>query len=243
MKKDVPVLGALLAAAMLFASCKPHVIRGGGPETTENRTVPGFTKVDIEVPAHAEISVSPGATAGVSLSGSQNILSEVRTEVREGTLKIFIREGAMMVTDEKIRATITMPALEALDLSGASDADIKGTVSGNRLDIDVSGAGRVTAADVQVQDLEADISGSGDLSIATGATGKASFDISGSGSVRAFGFVAQNIEADVSGSGDMEVNAVQQLDAEVSGSGNIRYKGSPNIRQEVSGAGSISSAN
>lgn len=243
MKKDVLALGAVLSAAMFFASCKPHVVRGGGPETTENRTVSGFTKVDIEVPAEVEITVNPGAAVNVSLSGSKNILSEIRTEVRENTLKVFLREGAVLATDDKIRTVIAMPVLAGLDISGASDAEVKGTVSGERLEIDISGAGNVTAADVQVQDFEADISGSGNMSIGIGTAGRASFDISGSGTAHAFGLVAQQVEAEISGAGEVEVNAVQNLDADVSGSGNISYKGNPSIRQDLSGSGSVRPAN
>lgn len=233
---------ALLASAILF-SCKPNVVRGGGPQGSDDRSVSSFTAVTLEVPLSAEITVSPSSTASVQLSGSQNIISKIKTEVKDGTLRIFLPEGVYISDGGETKATISMPALRGLDISGSSNALVKGLVSGDKLDIEVSGSGDIKMENVRVQELDADLSGSGNLEISAGTAGKASYDISGSGSVRCFGVVSQDVEAGVSGAGSMQVNAASNLDVDISGAGNVDYKGNPRITQDVSGAGSISPAN
>jgi len=237
----------LLAAAAAFIllcslySCKPVV--GGGPVKSENRAAGSFSAIHISAPVNAVITVQPGAAPSVQLSGYENLLKEIKTEIRNNELTISLPDGMHVQTDKDVTANITVPALTALDISGASNAEINGKITGNEFTVDISGSGNVTAADISVNKFSIDVSGSGNADITAGNVREAAYEVSGSGSISAFGLQVQDAQASVSGAGNIELTATQKLDADISGAGNVQYKGHPQISQDLSGAGAISEAN
>lgn len=117
---------------------------------------------------------------------------------------------------------ITLPNVEAIDASGASEVEL--TSFG------------------KIDDLHISLSGAGSFS-ATGKTTEVknlAVDLSGAGEVDAEQLIAQKVKVHVSGAGEADVHAVEELDASVSGVGSVNYSGQPKVRQHVSGIGSIS---
>ncbi len=123
-------------------------------------------------------------------------------------------------------------------VSGSSDIYLNDEVEYNELDIKVSGSGDVKANNIICRYLNAEISGSGDITM-KGKSEYASYRVSGSGDVNAYNFIVNNAECRVSGSGDIKVYAREKLDARASGSGDIRYNGIASVNKSTSGGGSI----
>ena len=83
------------------------------------------------------------------------------------------------------------------------------------------------------------LTGSGDI-IMNGTTQELDASVTGSGDVDCHNLQAKNAKATVSGSGDLSVNCTQHLEAKVTGSGDITYKGKPStLDKKVSGSGNI----
>lgn len=229
-----------LALSLLFISCGQHVIKADKTQKTEIRTISGtFSEIDIDAPVDAAIFIDSSQPMSFQFTGPSNILSCIKTEVKNGKLKIHVNEIYDLDMDKNVQAVITMPSLGRLDISGTSKVVINGTVSQN-FDADISGVGSIAVREINAGSLQVDISGSGNLSIASGHVNKAELDLSGSGSIAAFGLVADHVEVDISGAGGAEVNALQSLDAEVSGAGSVHYKGQPAVTKDISGAGVVS---
>ena len=94
--------------------------------------------------------------------------------------------------------------------------------------------------DIDVNRIDAKLTGSGDLKI-TGTATDLEIKVTGSGDFDGGSLISQNVEAYVSGSGDARVVAKNSIKARVNGSGDIDYSGNPNTSDtKVMGSGAIS---
>lgn len=226
------------------ASCADRLVVGRGPVRTEGRQVSGtYDKIDISAPVDVNIQVSPGAAPSIQINGYANVLKYLKMKVEDGTLKIYVPDMVNLQTGQNATATIILPSLSGVSVSGASDAHITGEVTGNQLDIEIAGSGEATVQSINVNELNVEIAGAASFSAASGNVNKASYDIAGSGEVDAFGLQTQETVIDVAGSGSAQVTAHKVLNTEISGSGNVAYKGHPTVTKDISGVGSIEDAN
>lgn len=238
------ILTGFAAATLLLVLNSCGRVRGSGPVGSENRTVAGsFNSVDVSAPLDVQITIQEGATASVQLNGYENLLKEIKTEIRNNTLRIYTPDGLRMATDKPLTAMVTVPSLAGLDLSGASKADVKGRISGDVFSVDISGMGAVHIAEVNTTKLDVDVSGAGDVSVESGTVQEASYSVSGTGDISAYGVQAKSAAAAVSGAGSIDLTATETLDAAISGAGSVKYKGHPKMSQHVSGAGSLEDGN
>ncbi len=209
MKKIITLL-FLLVSGFAFAQNK------------EIRSVNKFTKITFRIPG--KLIVKQGSPQSVVLEGDKETLSKIETEVEGGRLSIS-RESHWRDwgwRDEKrITAYVTVSNIEALSVSGSGDLVGDGKFSTNDLELKVSGSGSIDVeAEVKGQ-LEADVSGSGDLTI-KGACQSVESAVSGSGKVNVTATVSGKVEVSVSGSGKVVASGTaQQIKATISGSGKV----------------------
>ncbi len=190
-------------------------VRGSGVEKTEERKTGDFTAIDIS--GAYELNVACGKTTSVVISGDDNIVPMIKTEVKSGTL--YVSHEGSINQSKKIIVTVTMPDLRSVSSSGASDIMVE-NISNDAFAVDVSGAGSVEAR---------------------GSTGLLTIDLSGATDVITKELQAKKVKIDVSGASNAEVFASDEISADVSGVGNITYHGNPSVvNQSVSGVGSIS---
>lgn len=188
-------------------------LTGSGIAATQTRTLPAFTAVDLN--GANNITVHVGGTQAVAVHGDDNLIKYVTTTVQDATLAVGQSHG--FSTRSPMSVEITVPALDAVTLSGAGVLYVDG----------------VTADHFSVR-----APGSGVLSV-TGTTTALDATLSGSGDVRLDNLAARDATATVSGSGRIQVNASQSLDATVSGDGVIIYTGGPTVTKNVTGTGAI----
>jgi len=190
-------------------------IRGSGVSKTESRTIGDFHAVQVN--GSADVSVAVGSAASLSVTGDDNLLPYVVTEVREGTLVVEMKPGSYSPrVDLKIVATV--PALDAGSVSGSGDLALTG-IAGDKLKIRISGSGDARASG-KVKDLSAGVSGSGDLRLGD--------------------LESADAEVEISGSGDVDVWATESLAASIAGSGDVTYKGDPKkVTKSVAGSGGV----
>lgn len=228
-----------LCAALL--SCRPHYVDGSGSAGTEERAISKtFKSIEIEAPVDAEITVQPGMPASVKLSGYTNLLSSIKTELRDSTLRIYIPPSVTLNTDRKISASVTCPQLSGITLSGAGSAHVTGSLSAAEFSADISGAGSIDLQSLQADRLRVDLSGTGTFKVSGGKVREAKYDLAGVGKVKAYNLECEHVSCELSGAGSAEVFATSLLDASVSGVGKITYRGEPKVTAESSGIGSIS---
>lgn len=232
----LPILG--IAACM--ASCRPNIVTGKGAIVTESRTISSFSKIDAEVPMDMVVTVDARATPSFSINGYENLLKLVRTEIKDNKLRIFFPPKTYVDNDKKLKAMITVPSLSALELTGAVNADIRGQLSGEKFDLEMTGASETSIASLTVDKFSVDISGAGKLNVNGGKVREANYDASGACELHTYSLIADAVDLDVAGAGSAEVYAVSRLSGDISGAASVDYKGNPKLETETSGASSIS---
>ena len=183
-------------------------------QKTETRTITGFKK--IEAGGAINLGISAQNEYGVEIQADDNLLADIKTEVSGETLKIYSEDKISPKT--KIIIKISMPAIEGLDVSGASSGNISNVVA-DSLDLQASGASKIKI-DGQVKNLRA--------------------DANGASSIDAENLRTENAKVEASGASKAMIVAINDLNVSASGASKITYTGEPkNIKQNSSGASSV----
>lgn len=238
---------AVFAIAPVMVSCFgnwgafPNSLQGSGIAKTETREVAAFTRIDNSIAVDIEIITKKAQT--LELTGDDNLLQYIKTEVVGGTL--VVSTGQQFVDWSSVtplRLKISMDMLEAVTNSGIGEITAS-PVESTRLTVLLSGAGNIVMNNVKVNELTTSISGVGRFQT-NGTAERATMNLSGAGSVQARSLSTQNARVTVSGVGSAYVAVTQTLDAIVSGAGDIVYFGTPaRVNSTVSGVGSVRQGN
>ncbi|MCP3996762.1 MAG: hypothetical protein GY722_17135 [bacterium] len=167
------LLGSLLLGGLIATGCDvSEIIEGGGGEegsgtlVTETRDVAVFTEVEVGTAITLDIIVNPDVETSVFVIFDDNLLDNLVTRVAGGKLIVELDGSVNLTGSADRRVEVTMPNLESLDASGATDVTVVGWsvqwVS-EYIRIDASGASRVDLEDLKVRDVDVDASGASDV--------------------------------------------------------------------------------
>ena len=195
-------------------------------QTKETSNVGTFTKISFRVPG--KVYLRQGSPQKVEIEGKKDVLAEVETNVEGGRLVIG-KEGKWSNWNwrdgDEVTVYITMKDVEGIGVSGSGDVIGETKIIANDLDLNVSGSGNLKIEAEASGDIEGDVSGSGDLIL----KGK-----------------CKSFDSDVSGSGKvvLTLNIAEQADLGISGSGKIEASGTAaSVRTSISGSGKVMAAN
>ncbi len=211
-----------------------RTVFGSGKVVTESRTVHGFHQVAIS--GSGQLIIESGDAESLAITGDDNLLPLIRSEVQGGKIEIGPRQVALRPS-QSIRYHLFIRQLDVLSISGAVHVQA-GELRGQRLTLDLSGSSHVEIGHLDVDALEVGISGSGRIQ-AAGKARQQTVRISGSGDYLAGDLQSDRAEIAVSGSAHATLWADRALSARISGSGQVRYRGRPAIESHVSGSGRI----
>jgi hypothetical protein len=184
-------------------------VKGSGITKTEKRSLAPFDS--LEVSCHGSIQVHIQRQEGLEISGDDNIIPLITTEVNNGIL--YIRSSKEYNSRDELVITVSAPDLKKFVFSGAGKASLS-NVKNDRVEMALTGAGSLTAS---------------------GETKEADITLSGAGSVDAKNLHAVNAKVNSTGVGSVEIYVTERLDAKSSGIGEINYYGSPKIVNRQAG--------
>lgn len=187
--------------------------KGSGNVVTETRDVDEFSR--IECSGAFDVHVTVGEEQSVTLTFDDNLMDNIETRVRRGTLVLDSRGSYR--SRHNCRVVISVRSLEEISSSGSGNMIVEG-VRGETFECTVSGSGSMEISG-EVARVEATVSGSGDIDLRD--------------------LKAEDASAAVSGSGDIAIFASERFEGSVSGSGDISYYGNPSqtrIREHGSGS-------
>lgn len=216
-------------------------VAGSGVVKSEERRVSGFDAIEVEYPA--EITVQQGESESVTIETDDNLLPQLGTEVRNGTLYFENTEKSWnerVNPSTTVQVTITVVDLSQVSFPSAGKMLVK-SLETESLAISVSGAGDIELTDLDVNRLEFTLSGAGNV-YADGTAENLQLRISGFGSFNGDELESQEVEVAISGAGSATVWAESNLDARISGAGSVNYYGDPEVSKSVSGVGSVTRA-
>jgi hypothetical protein len=208
---------------------------------------------DIKVGNGGDVSVSGGDDA----SAAGNVAVDGATATRQ-----IAWSGADSL-DIEAPASVTFPQAPgpgSLTIKGPKDVVERVRLSGSTLDLDgddddgpltivmtapdvrrfsIGGVGDLTINNFNQDELDVDVSGSGDAK-ATGRARATHIGISGNGDVDLSGLKLESADADISGSGHATLAPTSAADLRISGSGEVHLLTHPTkLDTDVTGSGRI----
>lgn len=212
----------------------PESVSGNGDVVTDERDVPSFN--GISVSAGIDVYITQGNKELVKVVTDENLLEVVKTEVRDGVLKIYTSKNVRSAKSKKVY--VEYQNLNKIKVSSAGDLTGENTLNTDELEIRISSSGDLKL-DVIAQKINIDISSSGDANL-TGKTDFLKANLSSAGDLNAFELEAKFGDVSVSSAGDAKVFITEEASFSSSSAGDIVYKGDPSIKHiSTSSAGTI----
>jgi hypothetical protein len=209
---------AVLALLLCAPACRTSVslgngVQGDGVAKSETREIPAFDS--IEVDGTVKLDFATGPLDKLSITGDENLLPLISTTVT-GT-KLVVHETKAVHSKTPLVVSVHSPTLTRIDAAGISGVIATG----------LHGASfTYTSSGVSNAEL-------------TGQVDSLEVQAGGTGEVHAAGLTAKQAHVAISGAGTVEVNATDKLKADVSGVGSVKYRGSPTVEKDVSGMGTV----
>jgi len=206
------------------------------------RNVPSFNRISVS--NAISLYLSQGNSQGVAISSEdQSVTDKIKTEVRDGKLKIYVENGAWNGwnwSNKHLKAYVTFTTLEALEASGASSVELTDPINVKNLKLELSGASGMKGA-IKGNDMDFELNGASNARIDFTAT---SFSLDQSGSSNFRGAVnSPKTSFDLSGASTTEVNGTT-TNLVIDASGASNFKGSDftavSCKVEATGASSAS---
>ena len=209
-------------------------IRGEGPAKTEIRSVSNFHAIELGVSGDVEVSVAE--TFFVEVQAQENLLLVLKTEVDNGTLKIYFSENVSYSDNLKIR--VSAPAFDAFSIGGSGTVRVVTPIQSDKMKLEIGGSGDIYLMQGEFGSVKTSIAGSGGIELGGKANSMES-EIAGSGDVKAKALTANELKVSIAGSGSVTCDVVQTLKAEIAGSGDVFYTGAPTVDADVNGSGKV----
>ena len=198
---------------MLALGCGPRTT-GSGVKKTESRTVAAFSEVAAS--SGLDVVVHVGAAPSVGVSGDDNIVPLVETEVSADRLRVGYRSARNIDTTMPVHVDVTVPALRYLSASGGC---------------------HVTADGVKADAFELHASSGVDAKV-SGTAATLTVDVSSGGRVDAGGLASKTATIHASSGADVTVRATEAALGDASSGSSVKVLGAPRTRSVATGSGS-----
>ncbi len=256
-KKTVFLMAGFMILALQACIYPPFFpVVGNGDYCEEERVVPDFTKVEVNLAADVVLYLSDSIEYHtVCIRAESNLLPYIET-LNTGQVLIIGTHQHNLINKYPIKIFIGVNNLDRIKLDGSGSIVCRDSLNTDNMEIILAGSGKISlkgyanhmyarlsgSGNIELQGefpfVEMLLSGSGNIYL-YGQGNESYIHLSGSGNVYGLDFNHQSSEIDVSGSGNDWVHVNDFLNAHISGSGNIYYKGEPEVNVHISGSGKI----
>jgi hypothetical protein len=248
------ILISLIMISVLLPGCSRFAsVTGTGNVISKQYSFANFTA--IEISNSFELAVAPLNSYSVSIDAYENLFDYVNISQSGNTLKIGLKP--ISYKNANFKATVTLPTLKSLNLSGAShgsatgfkfDQDFGLTESGSSfLNIDIeagnttfniSGGSTVTGQ-LKSTDVKMNLSGGSQIEL-SGSANILTLTESGGGQANLTSFELQNASVSLSGGSKANIIVDARLDVNLTGGSSLNYLGNPTLgKTSLSGASEL----
>ncbi len=212
----------------------------GDSDKTENRKVSGFD--GIKVSTGIDLFITMGETEQVKVVAADEIIDNLVTEVKEGTLRIYMKRTEWFNWggfNKTRKVYVTAKELNSIDASSGSDVKSENTLKGESIEIEAS-SGSDVELDLVYKTVSVKTSSGSDAKL-TGKTKNLEASASSGSDIMARDLESQNCNVHASSGSDATVNVTESLVAKASSGADIRYYGNPGMRDtDESSGGDVS---
>jgi len=238
MKKIILPLIAVLAS-FLLSGCALFSIRGSGNSVETRYVLDDFTSVSAGYTC--DLTVMKGDEFSISVKCDDNIVPYLDTYINGNILNISLQAG-YSYSNIEFEATVVMPELKYLTISGASSGSISGFENTGDFTVVVSGASEADINFITSEDINCEVSGASDLDISSiNANGDITLSCSGASKADLRNVYANNANVSISGASTGYIDSNGSLNGSISGASTLYYTGNPVLNNiSLSGASNIS---
>jgi hypothetical protein len=214
-----------------------ETVSGSGTLISETRQLSGVNRVELTI--NADLEIQQGSQESITITGDDNIVPLLQTNVSGGRLTIRYQPQVNVRTVHQLKLVLTVVDLSGLSASSSGTVNVGPLTTGN-FDLNLS-----SSCDVNLQNLEADkltthISSSGGVNV-RGTANSLTLNISSSGNFEAGDLQVQEANVTLTSSGDATLWVTNSLLANLSSSGNVAYYGNPTVNQHATSSGRVMS--
>jgi hypothetical protein len=213
-------------------------IKGEGAIVSKKMNLSSIEGIALSI--SGTVHLKQGSTQSIEIKAQQNIINNIKTEVKGNIWEIGFKENVR--DHEPIHIYITLSKLSKIAITGSGDVLGESKFSNmEALKLSISGSGDISL-DAASKQVDASITGSGNIAI-KGTTEQYRLSIAGSGDFNAFGLTSNTATVQITGSGNGSVNVQNTLEVSITGSGDVYYKGNPRLQSRIVGSGEVQARN
>ncbi len=202
-------ISAFLGASLAFAGSGSKAASKHQDHLSLQYDYEGFTEIDASGIYKLDVKVGPDYS--LTLSGPKKEMDDIDIHMSGNRLYLAQKDKQGLRSKdggdnrEGVLVTLTLPRLVDVDVSGVVSGSITG-INNDHLDVDISGVAELTL-EGRCGELEAEVSGVGELD--------------------AQALKCKNVNVDLSGVGEVGVYAANSADIDAHGMGEVHVYGSP----------------
>lgn len=233
-------LCVLVALTVSLTSCIGggsfwNTVSGSGNIVSEAHDLTGFESISVGGSADLFVTVSDEWL--VELTTDDNLHEYVEVFTDGKTLVIRNREMVNLRPSDRLTVRVSMPAINGLTASGASNATIESSLKQDSFSVSASGSSDVHLW-VELDEFFVQSSGSSDV-YAGGYSRFVSVSLSGSSDFRGNEFTCDVAEVSLSGSSNMWATITESVSGQLSGSSDLNLNGTPAVDVRTSGSSDV----
>jgi hypothetical protein len=197
-----------IAVLLMAGSAAAH-----DPEDVNRDVVADFDFKDfdsIKIEGVYLLDIRQGNTFSIRTEATEDEAEWQEVTLKGRTLVLGSRKSGWKKNNNShgVQATITLPRLVDLDVTGVATGVVSAFAGGN-VDVDIAGVSDLTLS---------------------GICDRLDIDLAGVGDVNAEDLVCDDVDADMGGVGSISVYAAKSIDADAGGIGSIEVYGNPDQR-------------
>ncbi|HYD36378.1 MAG TPA: head GIN domain-containing protein [Allosphingosinicella sp.] len=202
-------------------------------------SVTDFDRVEVDGPY--QVTLRTGLVAGARVEGSADAIERVSIDVQGNRLRIRRSQNAWggYPGDKTgpVKVSLTTRELRAASVVGSGSLEVD-RARGLRVDLSVSGSGRLAVAAVDTDNLVVGLIGGGRIALA-GRTRQLKATVQGSGDLAAAGLRAEDARITADTAGTVTVAVARAVTLKASGPGDVEIIGAPSCTVEGEPSGNV----
>ncbi len=242
-----PITARTLAVTTLIlvgagvTGCLDSVIteHGSGDLETRDYEVGEFSAIQAHRALRVNVTVDADAEPSVTVTMDDNLFEFLDIRTAGDTLVLDATRN-IDASDDAVVEVVT-GSLGDIETSGAVSLEVTGSVTGEDLLLEASGASRIRIDEIAAGDVTFNASGASRITIADGAAADLEVDASGASSLDLAGVTADGADLDISGASHAEVRVTGDVEGDASGASSVVVHGDPtSVDVGTSGSSSVS---
>jgi hypothetical protein len=225
---------AVLIPAVLLSACAfAQATVGNGVAREETREVADFDGVEVSSGLSVQVKVGPKA---VRVSGDENLVALVRTQVADGKLEVGLKENSRIRNSSKVRITISTPQLKSVEASGGAAVEAE-AASTESFAASASSGSAIDVLNLDAKQVAVEASSGASVEL-KGRANALAVEASSGSHVDCEQLSLKSMTVEASSGSKVEANPSERIVAEVSSGSSVQVDSSPAQRVVSSTGGS-----